>query len=243
MSKQQQQLENLTRVASSLGLKGETMTDEDVYSLMEVLPKIFTIVCKRDGYNPTAIKTKLRDAGRRSAPSAAFSKIIAGRPQNGNDGNRQSRWLLPSDDKQYATRRTASLVEIKYYLQVLSMDNAPEIESPDFQNAFHWLTSHRIAPGEYLDPIMVRKFDFAEFAKKPRLVHSGHLVPLARGGKHEPSNTFLMLGRSNTLQGDLTFEELLALIDNILSLQKSVYGVEPSAQNMPTEQFLDEVIA
>jgi hypothetical protein len=41
-------------------------------------------------------------------------------------------------------------------------------------------------------------------------------VPLNRSGKHEPANAFLMLARSNQLQGDLTVDELLNLMEQIL---------------------------
>jgi hypothetical protein len=49
-----------------------------------------------------------------------------------------------------------------------------------------------------------------------RTIQSGHLHPLDRGGKHEPANAFLMLHRSNQLQGNLTVEELIALMDEIV---------------------------
>jgi hypothetical protein len=38
---------------------------------------------------------------------------------------------------------------------------------------------------------------------------------LDRDGKHEPKNAFLMLHRSNQLQGNLTLEELVALMEEI----------------------------
>ena len=49
-----------------------------------------------------------------------------------------------------------------------------------------------------------------------RIIQSGHLHPLDRGGKHEPKNAFLMLFRSNQIQGNLTLEELVALMREIV---------------------------
>ena len=171
------------------------------------------------GHSPAitkAIHTKFNDAGRRSAPWRAFSKKMPGRPQDGADGNRINRWLMPTDHKFYATEKDATLVQIRYYLQALSMTNAPESTDSDFQDAFHWLAGHAIAPGEYLDPIQLIPIDLNEFFSNPRGVTSGHLIPLDRGGKHEPQNAFLMLHRSNQLQGNLTLDELIALMNQIV---------------------------
>lgn len=49
-----------------------------------------------------------------------------------------------------------------------------------------------------------------------KIIQSGHIFPLDRGGRHHPSNTFLMLARSNQLQGNLSVEELLDLMKSIL---------------------------
>ena len=49
-----------------------------------------------------------------------------------------------------------------------------------------------------------------------RNIQSGHLYPLDRGGKHVPDNTFLMLARSNQLQGNLTAAELIDLMKFIV---------------------------
>jgi hypothetical protein len=163
-----------------------------------------------------AIHTKFNDAGRRSAPWRAFSNRTPGRPQDGADGNRINRWLMPVSHKFYATEKDATLVQIRYYLQALSMTNAPETTDRNFRNAFYWLAGHAIVPGEYLDPIQLIPIDMNEFFSNPRSVTSGHLIPLDRAGKHEPKNAFLMLHRSNQLQGNLTLEELIELMNQIV---------------------------
>lgn len=232
--------------ASQLGSLGPSMSDSDVDALMERMPRLFRSVVSPDvrftKKQVDAIVTKFRDSGRRSAPTKTFSSIGPGRPQNAADGNRANRWQLPSDHRYFASKRDAQLVEIKYFLQALSFDNASEINSVEFRTAFYWLLDHEVAPGAYLDPIMRRSFDFAAFMSRPRIVTSGHFVPLARGGRHEASNTFLMLDRSNTLQNDLTFDEFLALIDDIVRRQAEI-GILPDSNSIPADDFLEKGVS
>lgn len=169
-----------------------------------------------DSREITGVTTKFRDAGRRSAPWRPTSSRMPGRPQDGADGNRINRWLLPSDHKFYAPEAVATLVEVKYYLQALSMDSAPELPPDTIQNSFGWLVEHHVIPNNYLDPIQLVPVNFQEFLTDRRLVQSGHLIPLDRGGRHEPKNAFLMLARSNQLQGNLTIDELIELMQEIV---------------------------
>lgn len=118
------------------------------------------------------------------------------------------------------------------------MDGAPEHNSGAFANAFWWLVGHEVKSGEYLDPIFLRPIDFPEFLKNRQVVTSGHLRPLNRGGRHEPSNTYLMLARSNTMQNDLTFDEFLALIADIQARQAEI-SIFPDLSKVPTNQFLE----
>jgi hypothetical protein len=54
---------------------------------------------------------------------------------------------MPQDHKFYATEVDATLVEIKYYLQALSMLNSP-ICSHDIKTLFTpWLIKHSVEPG------------------------------------------------------------------------------------------------
>lgn len=164
----------------------------------------------------TRITTKFRDAGRRSAPWRPTSSRVPGRPQDGADGNRINRWLLPPDHKFYANEVTATLVEVKYYLQALSMEGAPPLPPNTIQHCFSWMLEHPVEPNKYLDPIQLISIDLHQIVDNARLIHSGHLVPLDRGGKHEPKNAFLMLAQSNQLQGNLTVDELISLMDKIV---------------------------
>lgn len=162
------------------------------------------------------ITTKFRDAGRRSPPWRPASGKVPGRPQDGADGNRRKRWLFEPDHKFYADEVTATLTEVKYYLQALSMNNAPELPPGTIQDCFGWLVEHRVVPGAYFDPIQLVPIDLFAVLEDARAIQSGHLVPLDRDGRHEPKNAFLMLARSNQLQGNLTVDELLGLMERIL---------------------------
>jgi hypothetical protein len=82
-------------------------------------------LCVNFGYDARQvlrITTKMRDAGRRSPPWKPTSSRVPGRPQDGSDGNRIKRWLLAADHKFYADEINATLVEVKYYLQLLQYE-------------------------------------------------------------------------------------------------------------------------
>jgi hypothetical protein len=195
------------------------LSEEDVRILIGLISNYFRTHLIGAGY-PTikiqAITTKFRDAGRRSAPWRPASARVPGRPQDGADGNRRPRWHFDPDHKFYASEIMATLVEIKYYLQTLSMLNAPPLPENTIQSSFTWLLGHIIEPGRYLDPIQLIPIDLSMFVADPPSIQSGHFIPLDRGGRHVPDNAFLMLARSNQLQGNLTVEELIKLMSEIV---------------------------
>jgi hypothetical protein len=123
--------------------------------------------------------------------------------------------LLPADHKFYADEITATLTEVKYYLQALSMEGAPALPPGTIQHAFDWMLEHPVEPGAYQDPIQLIPIELHRIVDDARLIQSGHYVPLDRGGKHVPKNAFLMLARSNQLQGNLTVDELLELMRTV----------------------------
>ena len=193
---------------------------EDIRILMNLVSRSFKIHLVENGFDNrqiTKLTTKLRDAGRRSPPWKAFSSRIPGRPQDGADGNRTNRWLLDSDHKFHANEIMATFVEIKYYLQCLSMEGAPELPNNSIKTCFAFLLDHDVEPGQYLDPIQRIQIPLGEVIVDASIIQSGHLIPLDRNGRHIPINTFLMLKRSNQLQGNLTVNELLDLMYNILN--------------------------
>ncbi|PSV05929.1 hypothetical protein [Photobacterium leiognathi] len=194
----------------------------EVYArcLIRLVSNLFKVRAFLDGYDPRkveAIMRKLRDAGRRSAPWKPTSSKVPGRPQDGADGNRTLRWLLPEGHKFYASEVIATLVEVKYYLQIFSMANGPDVSDYNIEQVFTpWLIENPIKKGLYVDPVQLDVIDFNNFIEEPRTLQSGHIYPLDRGGVHHPSNTFLMLFRSNQIQGNLTVNELLGLMRDIV---------------------------
>lgn len=212
-------INELIEIIENLSSDEYNISVENVQILIDATSNYFKKLLLENNYDASqikAIRTKLRDAGRRSAPWKATSSIVPGRPQDGSDGNRINRWLLHSDHKFYATEVIATLVEIKYYLQLLSMKNAPLVD-PRISTKFNWLLGHAIYPNNYKDPIQSIDIDFNDVIANPKLIQSGHLYPLDRGGVHHPSNTFLMYHRSNQLQGNLTVDELITLMKEIVA--------------------------
>jgi hypothetical protein len=215
MSKLEKSIEKIGNLAN---FRTE-ITELQVRELIAEISFVFTAVCLDSGYDRRQIlriTTKMRDAGRRSPPWKPTSSRVPGRPQDGSDGNRIKRWLMTSDHKFYANEIDATLVEIKYFLQLLSMDDAPILPLNTIQNCFDWLVEHKIEPNNYLDPIQLIPISLKVVMDDARSIQSGHLHPLDRGGKHVPKNAFLMLHRSNQLQGNLTLEELVELMNEIV---------------------------
>lgn len=164
----------------------------------------------------TRLTTKFRDAGRRSPPWQSGSETGNRRPQDGPDGNRQNRWLFNNTHKFYADEVTATLTEIRYFMQTLSMNGAPSIPNKRLERDFLVILGHSLKPGMFLDPIQKIPVEFEEFVNNPTYLESGHYVPLGKGGKHTPDNATLMLRDSNRLQADLTVNELLDIMAGIL---------------------------
>jgi hypothetical protein len=101
------------------------------------------------------------------------------------------------------------------------MLNAPVCAYP-IQTLFTpWLIKHQVEPGAYRDPVQRVQIDFKSFIHDPRLLQSGHLDPLDRDGRHVPENTFLMLARSNQIQGNMKMDELIELMTTIVQDHKS----------------------
>ena len=210
------------RPGESLSERIDRTSPEDARQLIKLWSDLFRGLLVSNGYDRrqiTRLTTKFRDAGRRSPPWQPGSESGKRRPQDGADGNRRSRWLFGSDHKFYADEVTATLTEVRYLLQTLSMEGAPEIPGGELENGFVTILGHRLRPGMFLDPIQKIPVEFKKFIANPRYVESGHLVPLGRGGKHAPDNATLMLRDSNRLQADLPLSELLELMAGILERQ------------------------
>jgi hypothetical protein len=228
---------------ADLAAKQADLDGAEAQLLLRDIRALFKRLMTRAGYSDSQIQTLVRkftDSGRRSPPWQPASSIVPGRPQSGSDGNRRNRWLFDEDHKYYADEATATFVEIKYFLQTLSMVDAPEIDLPAVRTIFTpWLLEHDAEPGAYIEPILLTAVELKPFVENPTSLTSGHLVPLDRpGGRHVPSNTFLVYARSNQLQGNLTLEELL-LLANELVQRHEANGTFPSSSKILTEDIID----
>lgn len=214
--------EEIKKIANEIKVLADEQTNISMENVRELIKKMSTLFSSHlveHGYDKRkiqALMTKFRDAGRRSPPWRPTSGLVPGRPQDGADGNRRNRWLFEPDHRFYADEVTATLVEVRYYCQTISMDKFPSLPTNTLEDSFLWLIDHKMAAGNYLDPIQKIHFDFDEVISEPKSIQSGHLHPLDRGGRHDPTNTFLIFYRSNQLQGNLTIEELLELMNHIV---------------------------
>lgn len=232
-------IHSLADAVVEIAEKGRGLSVEDVRLLLKRVRTLFQTAAIQAGLDEDQIKklsAKFRDAGRRSAPWKAFSTTVPGRPQDGADGNRINRWELPEGHKFYADEITATLVEIKFFLHALAMDGAPEIAHERFQRVFvPWLVEHRVVPGDYIEPIQLISVDLPTIIADRRRITSGHIIPLDReGGTHTPENCFLIFGRSNQLQGNMTVPELLTLADELVARHKA-NGTFPASPEVPSE--------
>jgi hypothetical protein len=216
---------------------------ENATAIIDLFPMFFRELMISSGFemkSALALTTKFRDAGRRSAPWRAYSQRVPGRPQDGADGNRRNRWLLPVDNKQYADQTTATLVEIGFYLQALAFTNAPVVENADFAGAWTWLVDFEVKPGTYLDPLQRRPIDMRIVVANPRVITSGHIIPLDRQGRHAPNNVFLTLARSNQMQGNMTLPEFLRLAQEIVN-RHILHGSFPDDVDIAQVELVEDV--
>ena len=168
-------MDNIYDKLIELANKQNNITVEEVREFIKLTKQLFEKVLLDSGFEErqiTRVTTKFRDAGRRSAPWKPTSSRVPGRPQDGADGNRINRWLMQPDHKFYADEITATLVEIKYYYQALSMNNAPELKNDKLQNSLIWLLGHRVEPGLYLDPIQLIPIDLKEVIKDAQIIQA-----------------------------------------------------------------------
>ena len=228
---QQANPDTLLSRLEELGRKVPNITAEEARELVQAWHTFFTNLLISSGCDPRAVRaitTKFRDAGRRSPPWQPGSTRGHRRPQDGADGNRRNRWLFPAAHKFYADEVTATLAEVKYYLQTLSMEGAPAIPGGKLRTTYSAMLEHELRPGAFLDPIQKVPVYFQRFLADRRYVESGHFIPHGKGGPHDYRNATLMLKESNRLQADLSFSELLQLLKGIL--ERNGYDVSQIPQ-------------
>jgi len=195
-------------------------SDDDAYEILMKVRKLFKSILLQARIDETVLKsilTKFTDSGRRSAPWRDGSETGHRRPQDGADGNRQNRWLFDPAHEYYATKSMGSLVEIRFILQTLCMQNAPQLPSDTLKDSFNGILGHELLPGKFLEPLTKESPDFNEFVNDRRYIESGHVIPHARDGRHNYNNATLMLRDSNRQQADFTIDECVEKMKRILS--------------------------
>ena len=210
-------------MAERLGLNSSNppeISDNDAYVLLLKVRKLFMdflIQSNIDERSVEAMLRKFNDAGRRSPPWQTCSETGHRRPQDGADGNRRNRWEFDPSHEFYATKSMGCLVEIRFVLQTLSMINAPELPTDDLKDSFIGVLGHKLEPGQFFDPLTKESPDFNRFVEDRRYLESGHIVPHARGGRHDYRNATLMLRDSNRQQADFTIDECVERMARIIS--------------------------
>jgi hypothetical protein len=132
--------------------------------------------------------------------------------------NRDYRWATWVDSPQFASREDCRGVELQLLSQIIEFVGAPRLSDENMREIEVHLGRKLVVDGRRClitgDPI---GYDaFVEAANNPEAgksqYHVGHLMPLTRGGKHSKENVFWMSDAGNRIQGNDSFEEIVALI-------------------------------
>lgn len=132
--------------------------------------------------------------------------------------NRAKRWEVLYGDFQFATLPDCWSVERKLTEELVFFANFPN----ELQKAF--IANGLLHPRNKVTrcPITLAPLDFIPFATATMTAthgrsdyQIGHLTPLKRGGHHIGTNIAWQSADGNRIQGDLTLEETLALLESI----------------------------
>jgi hypothetical protein len=132
--------------------------------------------------------------------------------------NRDYRWATWVESPQFASRTDCRGVELQLLAQILEFVDAPRLSDEERRQVEHHLGRELVLNSCHCpitgDPLVYK--DFEEAAKNPQAgkseYHVGHLNPLTRGGKHVKENVVWMSDAGNRIQGNDTFDEIVALI-------------------------------
>ena len=132
--------------------------------------------------------------------------------------NRDYRWATWVDSGQFAARTECYAVELELLAQVLEFEGAPDID-PTRRAEVERHLGRTLAIGArrcLITGVSLKYADFLLAATNPAAgkspYHVGHLSPLTRGGKHEQSNVVWMTEQGNRIQGNDTFDDIVALL-------------------------------
>lgn len=132
--------------------------------------------------------------------------------------NRDYRWATWVDSNQFASRTDCRGVELQLLAQILEFQGAPRI-SAEHQAEVERHLGRALNLNDCRCPITGEPLMYEEFVdatNNPRpgksAYHVGHLDPLTRGGKHYQANVVWMSDAGNRIQGNDTFQEIVALL-------------------------------
>ena len=131
--------------------------------------------------------------------------------------NRAKRWEVLNDDFQHASLENCWSVERKLIEDLVFFDGFDTKIKEAFLSTTHNLLSPRHQPT--ICPVTLEPLSFPKLTGD--ITHGrseyqvGHLHPLKRGGKHTGVNICWQSADGNRIQGDLTIEETIQLLDDI----------------------------
>jgi hypothetical protein len=132
--------------------------------------------------------------------------------------NRDYRWATWVDSIQFSTRTQCVKVELELLCQILEFREAPKISAKE-QDVIEMHLGRTLLCHPRRCPITGDELSYHDFAeavsnlaagKSP--YHVGHFIPLTRGGRHIAENVVWMTEAGNRIQGNDTFDEVVALI-------------------------------
>jgi hypothetical protein len=126
--------------------------------------------------------------------------------------NRAPRWTLEVTDRNWATRETCLIIELRLLAMLLSFKNAPVVPPATRSILERWWASPIVA-GTFRDALLLEVLDYAEFAAEAAAAtsgvskfHIGHTDPTIPQ-MHTAENTAWRTHRSNLIQGNMTLRQ------------------------------------
>ncbi|WCG82260.1 hypothetical protein [Pectobacterium sp. A5351] len=171
--------------------------NDDILWLLKARPIIY-------GSLPRSVTNKIR------TKTFKTDRALTGRDKT----NRAKRWEVLYGDFQHASLTDCWSVERKLLSELIGFDSFPE-------NVIYLLNQNGLVSGfnNTRCPVTLETLNFSTLLND--VVHGraeyqvGHLNPLKRGGLHNGINVCWQSANGNRIQGDLTINETVNLLDSI----------------------------
>lgn len=137
--------------------------------------------------------------------------------------NRDVRWATWPASVQYASHYECAMIEMELMVELFEFAGAPSLNE-ELQAAIFAVRGQPVIPGArrcYITGYMLNFEDYVQAAINPQggksAYHVGHILPLTRGGRHEPRNVAWLSDDGNRIQGNDTLDETEAkLLDAVV---------------------------